>query len=311
MVIALVAAIIALYVFQSFFTKLYTDGYTYDKELATPVFTVITGTIISLISFCVFGSFEFDFNVWCIIIGVANAAALYGYNYFIVKCARSGPYSIFLTFSMSGGILFPIIAALIGGWDAWIGAPIIIVNSVSVLLVVFSVYLTSLKPRSNEEKTENGKITLSFILNCFALAVSNGLYAILVMLQQRLEIAGGDGNRAEMIIVTYVAAALISFGVILLKKKGVKRAFSLKRSTLAFSIGAGVVTGFAINLLMIAIPLVDATVFYTVEHALVLVFSVILSAFVFKEKITRVNIAGIVLMCIALAAMNFLPSILA
>ena len=310
MVIALVTAVVLLYTLQSFFTKLYTNGYSYDKELATPVFTVVSGLIIAAVTFFVFGRCDFDFNPWCILLGCANALALYGYNYYIVKCVRTGPYSILIMFSKAGSILMPIGMSLIAGWDRWDNAFDILINSVCIAVIIIAVYFTSVKPKTDDESPNNGKITLGFILSSIGLAICNGAYAILVNSQQKIEAAGGESNSDEMIIVTYIAASILSFLVIVSKKKGVVKAFAMKKSTAIYAISVGLVTGLAINFLAMTLPLISPTIFYTLYNSLTLVFSVLLGYFVFKEKLTKVNIMGVAMMCIALALMNILPGLI-
>ena len=109
----LLAFLIALYTLQSLFTKLYTDKYPGDEDDASNVLTVVSGLSVALITFACFSLFKFDFNIWCVLIGLFNALALYGYNYSIVKASQTGPYSILMMFSLSGGIIIPIIVALI------------------------------------------------------------------------------------------------------------------------------------------------------------------------------------------------------
>ena len=310
MVIALVTAVVVLYTLQSFFTKLYSNEYSSDKELATPVFTVISGLVIAAVSFIVFGGCKFDFNPWSVVIGCANAFALYGYNYFIVKCSRTGPYSIFIIFSKAGAILLPIAFSLMLGWDSWNSAFDVVLNTVSIAVVIAAVYFTSVKPAAENEGAQSEKITFGFILSCIGLAVSNGAYAILVNTQQMVEVAGGGNNADEMIIVTYVAASVLSFAVIAFKKKGIVKAFSMNKSAALYAVAVGGVTGFAINFLAMTVLLVSTTIFYTLYNSLTLIFSILLGCIAFKEKLTKVNVIGVILMCAAITMMNLLPALI-
>ena len=157
---------------------------------------------------------------------------------------------------------------------------------------------------------QNSKITIPFIFASLGLAVANGVYSIILTLQQRTVAAGGEGNRDEMIITTYFFAVVISviYGVI--KKRGAYfRAFRQNRKSLVFLVLASVVVALAINLTVAIIPLIPSTLFYTLDNSLVLVMSTLCSALFFKERLSVKNIVGVVCMCIALIAMNLLPVI--
>ena len=86
-----VILLVMLYTMQSLLTKLYTDRYPGKADMASTILTVISGVTVAVITFVCFELCSFTLNWWCILIGVLNALALYGYNYFIVKASQSGP----------------------------------------------------------------------------------------------------------------------------------------------------------------------------------------------------------------------------
>ena len=142
------------------------------------------------------------------------------------------------------------------------------------------------------------------------LALGNGVYCVILTLQQELEIAGGEANRDEMIIATYFFAFVMSIVSGIIKKRGnYIKAFRQTKASLAFLICASTVVALGINLAVIIIPMLPTTIFYTVDHSLVLILSVICSAVFFKEKLSTINVIGIGLMCAALIAMNLLPAV--
>lgn len=310
----LLAFLIALYTAQSLFTKLYTDKYPGEENDASNILTVVSGLSVAIITLVFFSRLEFTFNIYCILIGLLNAFALYFYNYSIVKASRTGPYSILMMFSLSGGIIIPIIVALIAGWDSWSTVGAAAVNIVSIITIIASVYLVSSKDEavSTDEPTKNATtargVSLKFILSCFLLAISNGVYGIFLTLQQRSEIAGGEGNRDEMIIATYLFAAIISFVVGIVKKKGkFFGAFRQNKWSAIWLIATSLVFALAINLIVIIIPLIPTTILYTLDNSSVLIMSVLISCIFFREKLSLKNIIGIILMVIALVSMNILP----
>ena len=312
----LLAFLIALYTMQSLFTKLYTDKYPGDENDASNVLTVVSGLSVAIITFVFFSKFEFTFNIWCILIGFCNAIALYAYNWSIVKASQTGPYSILMMFSLSGGIIIPIIVALIMGWDSWDTAGIAIINIVAIITIIVSVYLVSSKEESSGEKGRKeksdkkmGGISLAFIISCFILGIANGVYGVFLTLQQQSALAGGEANRDEMIISTFFFAAVISFVVGIIKKKG-KFFCSFRQNKISaiWLVATSIVFALAINLIVIIIPMISTTILYTIDNASVLIMSVLISCIFFKEKLSVKNIIGITFMVIALVGMNLLPT---
>ena len=301
----LLAFLIALYTLQSLFTKLYTDKYPGNPDSASNVLTVVSGFSVAVITLVFFTKFNFDFNIYCLLIGLLNAFALYGYNYAIVKASQSGPYSILMMFSLSGGIIIPIIVALICGWDSWASIGAAVVNIVAIITIITSVYLVSSKEERGESK---GTVSAPFIITCFLLSICNGLYGVFLTLQQRSAPAGGEANRDEMVIATFFFAALISFISGLIKEGGAFfRSFRQNKISALYLALTSLVFALAINLIVIIIPLIPTTILYTLDNSLVLIMSVLISCIFFKERLTRKNIIGIVCMVVALVGMNILP----
>ena len=304
-----VIGMIALYTLQSLFTKLYTDSYPSDPDMASSVLTVVSGISVAVITFCCFSFCQFTPNALSILIGILNAFALFGYNLFIVRASGSGPYSVVMMFNVAGGIIIPIVASLIMGWDGSWGTPFqIVLNSVCLISIVTAVYLVSQKKENNE--TKQG-ITLRFMLSCLGLGVCNGVYGLFLTLQQQTPAAGGEGNRDEMIIVTFLTAALLAFitGSVQTKGKFLPHFRQSKRS-LIFLIATSIVFTLGINVIVMIIPHFDTTILYTLDNSSVLIMSVLISAIFFGEKLSKKNVIGIALMCAALVSMNLLPALL-
>lgn len=276
--------------------------------MASTVLTVVSGVSVVAITFFCFSFCVFTPNVHSIVIGALNAIVLFGYNYFLVKASGSGPYSIVMTFNLSGGILVPVIAALVMGWDSsWATDFQIVLNTSCIVAIIGAVYLVSQKKESAEGRQG---ITLRFLLSCLGLALCNGLYGTFLTLQQQTPAAGGEGNRDEMVIVTFLVAALLAFVMWLVRTKGkIFPHFRQSKASLGFLIATSIVFALAINLIVIIIPHFDTTILYTLDNSSVLVMSVLISAIFFHERLSAKNILGIALMCAALVAMNLLPVI--
>ena len=291
--VLLIALVILLYTLQSLFTRMYTDYYPGDKGLTTPVFAVVCGLIVAVVSF-IFSGFSFYCGWLTVLLGVINAVVLYGYDAFIIKASGTGPYSILMTFSLTGGIVVPAIVGWVSGGFSWI-------QLVSILIIFASVLMISKKEEEAENKEEHKKHRAFFLIICTLLGLANGLYGVLLNTQQELT---GVAEKEEMVAITFIGAAVISMVQLIVKeKKNTFKAFRQTKLSLTFLLLSAAVSAFAINALVIALEGVNETIVYTFDNAGVLLLSAIASAVFFKEKLSKLNIAGCILISVGLACM--------
>ena len=104
----LIIAIVLLYTTQSLFCRLYTERYPGKPEMASPVFTVVSGLIIAAVTFAVAG-FSFSAHWITLLLGIGNALVLFGYNSFLIRASQLGSYAIMMVFSVAGGIILILI----------------------------------------------------------------------------------------------------------------------------------------------------------------------------------------------------------
>lgn len=292
----IIALVILLYTLQSLFTRLYTDHYPGDKGLTTPVFAVVCGLIVTAVSF-IFSGFAFSCGWLTVLLGIINAVILYGYDAFIIKASATGPYSILMTFSLTGGIVVPAIAS----W-MFFDVPFSIVQLISILIIFASVLMISKKEDENENKEEHKKHRTFFLIICTLLGLANGLYGVLLNTQQELS---GVAEKEEMVVVTFIGAAVISLVQLVVKeKKNTIAAFKQTKLSLIFLLLTALVSALAINALVIALEGANATLVYTFDNAGVLLLSAIASAVFFKEKLSKLNIIGCIIMSIGLICMS-------
>lgn len=295
----LIFVIILLYTLQSFLCKLYTDRYPGKSSLASSIFTVVSGCIIALISLA-FAGFRLTVEPMTVFFGVLNAVILYGYNICMAKASQTGSYSILMVFMIAGGIVIPGIVAFFAFGDA-----LSVWQILSMLVIFVSVYLVSYKKDENAAQVSGGKaMKLIFFLSCFGLALTNGLYGTLLDVQQRVT---GVEQKGTMLITTFVSAVLISsVGMLMRERRGFFRAFRQTGSSLFFLVLCSICAGLAINLLVLALPLINVTVLYTFDNSGVMLLSVLASCIFFKEKLSPLNTIGCITMCAGLVGMTLL-----
>lgn len=294
-IVFIIAMVVLLYTMQSLFTRFYTDNYPGDQSLTTPVFAVVCGLIVTAVSF-IFSGFSFSCGWLTVLLGIINAVVLYGYDAFIIKASATGPYSILMTFSLTGGIVVPAIV----NW-MFFSVPFSWVQLVSILVIFASVLMISKKEGENEREGNTENKTF-FIIICSLLGLANGLYGVLLNTQQELT---GVAEKEEMVAVTFIGAALISLVQIIVKaKKDTLKAFKQTKMSLVFLLLTALVSALAINALVIALDGIDTTIVYTFDNAGVLLLSAIASAVFFKEKLSRNNIIGCIIMSLGLICMS-------
>ncbi len=287
----LIAALIMVYTFQSFFSKTYSDNYPGHPSASCWVFTIVTGLTVAVVTFAANG-FHFEAHWPTILLGVLNATVLILYDLFMIRGAVTGPYSILMVFMLSGGILIPAFT------DMFFGNYPSIWQWVSIALIIISLYLVS-------QKKGEQKITgISFFLYCFGLFIANGLYGSLFNIQQNLT---GEVEKDEMVTISFLLAA-VGAAVVLLILRG-KNFFAdfkqNKKSGTFLVICSGIKAG-AVNLLVFILPLVNVTVLYTLDNAGVLLLSVLGSFIFFKEKLSVTNLIGCALTALGLVGMVLL-----
>ncbi len=286
----LIVLLILLYTLQSFFCKIYTDSYPGREDLASPVFTAVSGLCIALISFA-FSGFHFDAQWQTILLGVINAAALFCYNRSLISASQNGPYSVQMVFMIAGGILIPTFAA-----SVFFDDHVSVIKYICIAVVLLSVYLIS---RKEGDFYRNKK---RFFISATVLGIANGVYGSLLDAQQRLT---GDSEKEELLCLTYALACLISFAQLLLKeRRKIPAALRQTPRSAIFLMMGSVVTALAANLMVYILQLVNVTVLYTLDNSCVFLISVLFSCIFFKEKLTKMNLFGCAAMCAALVCIT-------
>lgn len=294
--VLLVSAVILLYTMQNLFCRIYTGYYPGQKHNASPVYTVISGLTVAAVTFF-FAGCSFSASALTVLFAVLNAAALVGYNAFIVKASQIGSYSILMVFAIAGGISIPALVARIG-----FGDPLSVLKALSLVGIFVSVYMVSYKKEEDsEEKRKNRAV---FLLVCTGLAICNGAYGTLLDVQQRIT---GESEKEEMVIMTFLIGAVVAaVQLILSERKNSFSAFKQSKRSVVFLVLCAVISALAINLMVYIIRLVDVTVLYTFDNSGVMVLSVLASWVLFKEKLLPINIIGCLTMCAALVGVALL-----
>ena len=298
--LAFLALIIVLYTFQNFFCKKFSLTYTGKSENTTPVFTTVGGLVVVVVTFF-FAGCRFSAQPITIILGLINAAALYFYNDFLLKGSRCGPYSVLTVFAVFGGITMPALCKWIGFDERMTGPAMCF-----VVIIMVAVYLMSCKPK-DENTSAIDKISPKFLLFSIGMYVCNGSYASILTLQQELS---GESEKEELIIVTFGIGMIVSLIKLIFSDNKKENPFRMSFKAFANLMIYALSAAFAINSLVIIMLLdINIGVLLAVQNAGVMLLSVVFSVIFFKEKMTKTNVVGSIIMAIGLVGITIFEKV--
>ena len=290
--IILTCTCILCFVFQGLFGKLYSASYEGETADATAVFSTLYGGFVGVSVLAVALGFRLNASPATWMLGVLNGAVLFTYNLAIINASRTGPFGFQSIFRLFGAVVVPLVFSLIFWGEAlsglrWLGIAVMLVSFVFI----------------NADGMVLRDVKKGYIVWVAVLFFTNGIYSVVMAEQQRMA-ANAENN--EMIVITFLCAALISLiSLVVRRKGGTLRAFSMSKKAWGSVLGAGVVAALAVvQMMMILGRVKQISVFYTIENGMVLVLTVVFSAILFKEKISRKAVIGIALSLVSLAMLS-------
>ncbi|MBQ7915820.1 MAG: hypothetical protein IJ315_03420, partial [Firmicutes bacterium] len=267
-----------LYSFQTLFCKLFSDRYSGRKDLATPVFCVFEGIFITIFTW-VNNGFVFDPSWGTILIGLLNAVALLGYNTCLIKASALGSYAFVNVIQLFGGLLLPSLYSVI-----------VLGDSIGILQIAGIGVMLLACVAMNIEGIQLKGTPLIYYVMCLLLFVCNGMYSVLLKVQD----AFSADQSNEMVMITFGVMGVIAALQLKRKEKGhTLAAFKLDRHSIIPLLLCLFSAATAINLLVVVLNQMKATVVYTVNNGGVLVLSWLYSIVIFKEKITLSSVIGV------------------
>jgi len=284
--ILLFAVMVLLYTFQSLFCRIYTAARDGGGALQ---FTVVYATVAGVCTLAVNG-FSYMPSWITLLLGLINALVLLTYNVSMVKCGNIGSYAFMMICVLSGGILMPMV------YDAlYLNVSFNAMQLVAVALMIASFVMMNLDGMK-------GKKSGKYLALCALLFVANGVYSILMNLQQNLM---AFTQRNEMIITTFLGMGVITAAYeLLFDRKTFLDGFKMdKKAMLPMFLSAASAT-IAVNLLMYVMQKVNLTVLTVINNGGVLVFSAVFAFTLFKEKLTLPKVIGVAMSCASIVMLS-------
>ncbi len=288
--IALIFIMILLFSWQSLFSRIQANNYPGSEADAPIAFSVWYGLLIAVLTFLGSG-LKFQPTLPTVILGVLNALIVLGYNICLLGASSRGNYSITIIFMIFGGILIPLFISVLFKGD--VISPL---QWAAILLMLVSFFLMN-KPEKGAEKNKKG-----FLLLCVLLFVFNGVYGSVMSWQQDLL---QNKESREMVMTTYFMLSLFSFLFLLLKSRGRLSLLKQTKKSALFLILAGLVGTGAQNLMLYLVGAggVKEGILYTLDNGGAMLFSVLYSVVLFKEKLTKLQIFSLILALVALLSL--------
>lgn len=304
----LLIATAAVLTFQSLFAKLYSNNYTGEDKFSSPVFSVLYGLSVALITLAVSG-FSFSPSLFTVITGLLNGVFLFLYNFSLIEGARRGPYSIVIISAIFGGVLVPMfvmffmpyaVELLVGKESSLWFTP----QSFSVLQLVAMVIVLVAFVLLNLKGGDQGRSKKYYYFWVLLIALVNGGYGTVLALQAQLR----PDDRSEVLVLTYAFAGVISFVylVFLARRKQVFSRFRMPSKALFFALGACVIASLASNLSTYILTLFDnAAIVNATSNGCILIFTALAAYLLFKERMNWKQLLGAALCVVSLVLLNF------
>lgn len=275
-----------LYSLQSLGCRLYTAQ---RNGGGAAQFSVVYGAFAGVCTLAI-GGFSYNPSRITLILGIINAVILLTYNFSMVKCGNLGSYAFMMICVLSGGILVPMV------YDAiYLNYSFSMLQIAAVVLIIAAfvvMNLDGLKARKNAR----------YLMWCALLFIVNGLYGVFMNLQQTLM---NFTQRNEMIITTFLGMSVLTaaFGLIFTRNEFVSGFRMGKKAAIPMAMSALCAT-LAVNLLMYIMKSINITVLSVVNNGGVLVLSALFAFTLFKEKMEKHTLVGIVMACASIVMLS-------
>ena len=290
---------------QTLFCSLFEKKYEGLKNNTSSVFCVVEGLFVPLLTlawicfeFVVsknqvsvsYVGLDFDISLFGIIIGVINAFVLFLYNTYLIKASSTGSYAFMNVLMLFGGIIIPILYTAL-----FFNENIRFYQIFAIVLMLVAFVLMNYK----DIKLKG--TPLKYYIYCLILFFVNGAYGTLLKIQSN----HNENEVNEMIIITYFLMGVFALLKLLFTyKKDILKVFKVGKKAIAPLVLSIICVAVAMNVIALVLPLVDASVFYTVNNGGVLVLASIYSIVLFKEKPQFLKILGILVAVISIVILS-------
>ena len=286
MLYILLLVMAVLYSWQSLFCRLYTNARNSEGAIQFSVFYAAFAGVCTL----AINGFAYAPSLATVLLGLLNAMMLLTYNISMVKCGTLGSYAFMMICVLAGGILVPMVYDAL--YLGYVFSPMQIAAVVLMLVAFVVMNLDGVKAKKN----------LKYLMWCAILFVANGFYGVIMNLQQTLM---NFTQRSEMIITTFLGMGVLTaaFELIFARKSFIE-GFRMDKKAAGAMVISSVCATIAVNMLMFLMKSLNITVLSVINNGGVLVISAIYAFTLFKEKLEKHTIVGILAACASIVMLS-------
>ncbi len=220
-----------------------------------------------------------------IIIGI-----LFIFTFYLIGISTKKAGITITSISTKMSVIFPIIFSIF-----YYSEPIYLFKIVGVLLALLSIILSSVKGKAEKGVIKN-------LIFPAALFLGMGLVDSLVKFNQEEFLK--DTGVIESTTVVFVVSAMVSLGIqLVLSFKNQKK---MKLNSLLFGIMLGLVNFGSLYFLILALnaKFLDSSVIFAINNSTIILVSVLVGHFFFKEKLILFNWIGVIVSFFAILALS-------
>ena len=287
--IILLTTIVLLIVVQTMTKKSYSDkvnGGAYS-------FTALC-SLFAMVIFIITSGGDLNFSAGCLPYAVSFAVCYSLASIFTLLALFTGPVSV-ASLLLSYSTMIPAIFSIIVYKE-----PIDVMLITGTVLMILSLFFANM-----EKKGEQKKITTKWLVYIIIATVTNGGCSLVQKVQQmNVQEVGYDCKNEFMIAALFIITLVMITGALLTERK--KICFNLKKGCILSSC-CGIANGI-VNYLVIVLsdPKMNmpASVMFPVISAGGIVLTALISVFLYKEKLSRMQIVGFVLGTMSVIVLN-------
>lgn len=234
--------------------------------------------------------------------GLCFPAELWGYG--LVSCLMfaTGFYTLYVALQLGSYVTtrlissFSVVIAIIYG-IAFLKEPATPVTYMAIIMFLMAMFMVNY--RGGQNSGEKKGFSVKWLVYTLLVAISNGLISV-IMREQQIHFDSAYDNEFMIISLGGAAAFLFVYGFI---KEGSNFASIIKKGTV-YGLGAGLLNG-SKNLLALVLCLyIPISVLTPIRTGLAFVSSFLISVFLYKEKFSKLQLAGVILGILSIILFN-------
>lgn len=243
-------------------------------------FNSVLGLFSSIIFFMLNG-FKMEFSLYSFAMAGAMSTLVMAYNIIGFRLLKRGAMALYTLFLMSGGMLVPYIWGIL-----FLGEPFTVLRTAAVIIILIGVILSNVS---------RGKPDCKQVAMCIVVFVLNGFCSVVSKLHQ-IEVGFRSVGTTDFVILNgifkFVFAGILWFFARRQREEGEP---PLCGRVLPIIAASAVVGGISYVLQLLGAKSLPATVLYPFITGGSIVFSTLAGWLIFKDKLSKQLVLGIVL----------------